>query len=414
MVQNIGFNNNVAIQKTLNFKQKQDYQSEIRIAENPNLGGTEALAAYNSAYINKQDDKFNIPELKPLDIPFDIKSIDGEQIYDSKGVLQCVVKDKDDKKYVYKQEPDNAIYLDIYNRNDGTKEMTQYSYIDNEGHLINNVYDYYPETGRERLISRYEDGKLSEKRKSTYKPDGSFEERLFYTYDGGGYSIYSYNASDKKSIDRAYDLNKNLTIEDIYQPTDDGFKKTVTKYKNGNAVCVKNKEVNGKYNEEYQNYVNNPNLKPTPYPEFITDISNIDGNKTYYSNGELESVKTSDGILYEKSLDGKSIVIHYLDKTIYFDDIKEHGSQICSIEEEYENAKKRTTYFNEYGNQNYNVTYTEGNIEKFVHYENGKPASYKEEDISKEDTDNNLIIGIDYAPNGSALDVYKSYDEIGF
>lgn len=66
--------------------------------ETSNINGTEALASYNSVLVNK--DNFNIPLLKPVTIPKDMNAIDGERVYNSKGVLECIIKDTGDKKHI--------------------------------------------------------------------------------------------------------------------------------------------------------------------------------------------------------------------------------------------------------------------------------------------------------------------------
>ena len=67
---------------------------------NVNFKGTEALAAYNYSLINK-DELFNLPVIKPLDIPTDPEKISGEKIYNSSGELVRIIKDNENQKETY-------------------------------------------------------------------------------------------------------------------------------------------------------------------------------------------------------------------------------------------------------------------------------------------------------------------------
>lgn len=72
MIRNIGLYQNFQISKGVAFKGAQETGAVTIPMENRKLNGTEALASYNSAFINKADDKFDIPLVKPVPLPRNI------------------------------------------------------------------------------------------------------------------------------------------------------------------------------------------------------------------------------------------------------------------------------------------------------------------------------------------------------
>ena len=150
------------------------------------------------------------------------------------------------------------------------------------------------------------------------------------------------------------------------------------------------------------------NIQIPQNPSFRAKQENIEGEKTYYSNGQLESVRTNDGKLYEVSLNGNYITLHDGNKTIEFSNTKETVRKFCTIEEDFGNVTKRTMYSGKNGDELWNVTYTNGNIEKCLNYANGKPSYYSEEYISNNNW--RSIIDIEFAPNGGVLEVREGDD----
>ena len=62
------------------------------IPQSVSFKGTEALAAYNYSLANK-DELFNLPIIKPLNIPTKVEDIKGEKIYNSDGELVRIIND---------------------------------------------------------------------------------------------------------------------------------------------------------------------------------------------------------------------------------------------------------------------------------------------------------------------------------
>ena len=99
MVNGINFN---SINCTLPFKSIETNSVVSKPVEfqNKNLNGLEALGNYNSTLAMQTPD-FNIPILKPVEIPRDINNIKGERIYSSDGKLVQIVDEDADFKKVY-------------------------------------------------------------------------------------------------------------------------------------------------------------------------------------------------------------------------------------------------------------------------------------------------------------------------
>lgn len=410
MINNVNLYQNIQLPKKSVFKAKQETSSVTSPVENIALKGTDALASYNSMMINRPD-KFDIPLLKPLKMPKDINSIDGERVYNSKGILQCVIKETKDKKYVYEINDSEISEIAVYDNKTGNKvfEQSEYSYKDdnNTEHIGCWIHEFDPITGWEKINAKYEDGKPILKSLYFNNKDGSFEAKS-YSFKDNEYVLYGYNAHYLSGYDITYDSDKNLKYVMLKETKDDGTISKDIKYEKGQKVSQEIHKSKAIQNSELQKYIHNPELKPAECPGFITSIENLEGEKTYYSNGMLESVKTPDGKVYGISLNGNCITLYDKNKSIEFTNIKENKNKFCTITEDLGNASKKTSYSGENGNELYSVSYTKNNIEKFLSFENSKPNYYSESKLEKDTWKN--IFNIEYAPNGGVLNVYRNSD----
>lgn len=412
MINNINLYSNIQIPQNLAFRAKQEYSPMTSPIENQNISGADALASYNSVLVNNRN--FNIPLLKPVEIPGDINAIEGERIYNSKGVLECIVKEVNNKKYVYSYNSNDfpgINNLEIYDNNTGNKIFEQAEYrCTQNGIEHRNMYitEYDPITGLETSSSSYEDMQPVMKQQITKYNSDCSSNYISYHYDTAEYSVGG-KSSINTYCEKTYDINGKLKKCFYDEYNENGVYRQEITCKNGKEVSNEITERQAVINSEYEKYIKNPELTPAECPEFITSIENIEGEKTYYSNGQLESVRTSDGKLYETSFNGNSIALHDGNKTIEFSNIKENARKFCTIEEDFGNATKRTMYSGKNGNALWSVDYTKGNIEKSICYdEHGKPSRYSEADISNNDW--RSIIDIEYAPNGGVLEVREGND----
>lgn len=409
MINNINLCQNIQIPQNLAFKSKQEGSYVSSPIENSNLNGAEALASYNSAFINNRN-PFNIPLLEPIDMPGDINAIEGERIYNSKGVLKCVVKDTKDKKYVYSYDSNDSPIInniEIYDKKTGNKIFDQYEYVydkDGKEHRYMNIAEYDSVTGLETASSLYIDMMPSKKQITKYGANGC--EYISYYYDNAECAVYKH--SGNSSFEKTYDINGKLKNEFYDECNDDGTYRQTTFYKNGKEVSKETTKKQAIMRPEYQKYINNTELTPVECPEFLTSIENIEGEKTYYSNGQLESVRTNDGKYYEISLNGNYITLQDGNKTIGYSVEKGTDKKFCTITEDLGNATKRTMYSGKNGDELWSVEYTKGNIKKCLNYANGKPDTYSEDDISNNDW--REILYVAYAPNGGVLEVRTEDD----
>ncbi len=417
MINNIGLYQNIKIPQNVAFKASQGNLPVTSPIENATLNGANALASYNSAMINKPE-KFDIPLLKPLQMPKAVDSIDGERIYNSAGKLQCVVKEVGDKKYVYSNETYDYPEINnikIYDKKTGNKIFEQSEFLyenetNNEAENICWINEYSPITGSEMAASEYKNGKPVYKDTSTHHPDGTTEYKA-YDFDKQEYChsyFKPYDSQESLSLEKIYDAKGNLIREYYSGIRSDRTFDGEIKYENGKVVSRETSESQAEQIPEAQRYINNPELKPAECPEFMTSIENIEGEKTYYSNGMLESVKTPDGKIYEISLDGNRITLHDKNKSIEFNNIKEIRNKFCIIREDFGDVSKRTSYCGENCDEISSISYGKGNIEKRITFVNGKPSDYSESKLNNDTWED--TIHIEYAPNGGVLNVYRNSD----
>ena len=83
--------------------------------QSKNLTGLDALGNYNST-LATQTPNFEIPILKPVEIPRDMNNIKGERIYSSDGKLVQIIDEDAEIKKVYKPM-ENGISYSVIDKN---------------------------------------------------------------------------------------------------------------------------------------------------------------------------------------------------------------------------------------------------------------------------------------------------------
>jgi len=399
MIKSVDFCQNIKIPKTFAFKAQQEDVSVVSPIENTNLAGVNALATYNSSLVK---DKFDIPLLKPVKLPKNLDDVQGEHIYNSKGGLECVVKNIGDKKYVYYNNHANS-YLKIYDTKTGNKifEQQENDNFYEKGHNMCYITEFDPKTGHPTASATYKDGMAQDKTLRVRNSDGSYDWRE-YDYCSSEYNFSFDDAEGNLNSYKTYDSDKKLKSVHTEVLNEDSHISKWTYYSNGKEISNETNIRKAVDNPEFLKYLQNPELKPAECPEFITDIDNIEGEKTYYSNGQLESVKTPDGKVYEISFDKNCITLKDKNKTIEFSYDQYFDERRCDIYEDYGAESKRTSYICENGNELSAVEYKKGNIEKTVYYDISYGFySYNEWDTSKYSN----IISIDFTPSGKVMEV---------
>lgn len=336
--------------------------------------GTQALAAYNYNLVNKNHD-FDIPTIKPIAIPENLTKIDGTKVYDSKNNLVVVKKKVGDKEYVYHNNEDKTI--EVFNSN-GDKIQEQEFFVNIEKEKILITRKFIPgskDTYQTSYISENsKDFELLDKAKHIYYPNGTSKEFIHYvkdkTYDviehsGTNYSNYLFN----KSIQ--YDENKNVKYIVEHSAEKDSYKKI--NYKDGIPYQIEEECSTVIPNNILENmdFLNDKDLVPHEKFKFQPNAKEVNGKKTYYSDGTLETntfMQDGKEVTYSYLTNGDLINVLCGDFVVECD-----GTDGYEIHEKLKNgAIKDTTYS---GDSVY-VYVSDENNEKFVTYKDNHPVEY--------------------------------------
>lgn len=378
--------------KNLNNKKLRETQEPQTSPENVSFCGTSALASYNKAFIDKNDELFNLPVLKPLDICMDIDKIKGEKIYNSDGELLRINADDGNSKIVY-NVIDNKI---------GSVSMTE---NDTNTKLL---MDYDIETGMIMSVTK----KLSDGTKYTTsydEKDGTvdFVSKRYNLPNGNDIFLYyspkekEYNISEEgndKYVRKTYDENKKL--KDVHESNKDDTKSTSIDFIDGIPYRIYTSASKTLSTGVGKDNLDMAGLDPHPDYKFVLDKNSIEGEKKYYSNGQLEKVIAKDGTEYSFDLDGRIDTIKNGNKTIEFRyRASEKDILFKDITEIMPDGAKKTTSYCYDGD--YDVNYEKDNITKYVrYYSNGQISDY-----SKAIDDEEVVCRY-YDRNGNLTDCF--------
>ena len=259
--------------------------------QNVSFRGTEALAAYNYNLVNKNND-FDIPTISPIEIPEDITKIGGTPVYDSKGNLVLVEKIIGNEKYVY-HNMDNLIQ--VFDK-DGNKIKEQGAFINlNRDKSI--IVTEFILGKKDCYSSQYisidgGDFKLFENSKYVFYPDGSRKE-FMYNVQEKEYEVIerSNNRNFNKLYDRIlfYDENKNL--KEVWEGNSNTSITKKINYQDNIAYQIEEEKNEAIPNDilKKMDILSDKDLKPYKKIDFIKNAQDVEGEKTYYSNGKVES-----------------------------------------------------------------------------------------------------------------------------
>lgn len=283
------------------FKAKED--SSVTVPEtNVSFKGSEVLAAYNMPKVNVFDKKlldFEPVQSDPV-MPESADSIEGEKIYSSDGKLHSIVNRTGKTTVVYNADPENENLFKTITTTDkdtGNIVKKQYNNSEDGEYTGARVFEYDPETGKEISFVRYKDGELTCASKTTYNENGSSLE-VYRDFEDNTYSVYAESPDGK--LYRSMKFNKDKQLTNVYQEKQlDLFssKTTDVDFYNGAILSVRESKTTTVPNVMGQEVLNDPDLTPA---ELVEDPQ---GEKTYYSNGSLETV-TSGNLVYSYSPDG--------------------------------------------------------------------------------------------------------------
>lgn len=284
----------------------------------PNIAfrGTEALRAYNYNLVNKENN-LDLKLVEPLKIANNIEDVKGERIYNSNGQLIEIVEDKGDFIQVYKPSsfPNEKYQVRLIDKNTNKvlKIQTERQYSAYENTLIN-VEEFdgnsYYKTGYDKTIKQPQIiGKMIKNNNEEFHVEYDITNKEYCTFLRD-----KRNSTEKKC---RYDNNKNLIKSSVLE-------NMVQKYKD----------------------IPKPNLHLKF--ELNYDPKALEGNKKYYSNGNIEqNIVNKDGktIIYDFDTQGRleKITKDNFEIIFFEDNTYNFGEQ--SITEHLGNNKSITTYF---------------------------------------------------------------------
>lgn len=370
MISNISFMQGV---QNISPNQVSEYKeiaesTPISVPDNEvNFKGAEALGNYNRANILTFDRSIlNVEPVLPTIIqPDAIGVIEGEKIYSSNGKLNSIINRVGDKVVVYTISPDNDNFIESIVTTDkktGNVIKKQTNDIENGKYKEMDVREFDPQSGKEIKNTLYSDGKPVIASKIIQQQNGLIQY-INYDYENKHYNIDEMFADGRK-YNKCYTFNKNKDLISIYEHK--GNQHSNVEFYKGAIISVNQNKTKVLPNNMGREVLNDPDIIPSSlssYPE------SIEGEKTFYSNGSLESVKAGN-LVYNYSPEGNVTSIKDGNKTI---STNENSTKIVEVLDD--GAVKTTILDN---NGIISVDYIKGEYTKQLYLQNGVPMDYSE------------------------------------
>ena len=357
--------------------------------------GTEALAAYNYSLVNK-DEIFNLPIIKPLDIPTNPKEIKGKKIYNSNGELVRIIKDNDNQKETYyfrnnqlhyylKDEKDSKIQWEMYFDNGKFEGISK--------NLPNKIeYSTWYENGEPVQVDKYK-----------VHSDWNNYEHLLYLPKEKEYSISKYYTKNGHHYSSFVNYDENKKCIDAHESRGMHDKHTNLHFKDGAPYEMTTTESKALSNTLGKDDIDLSNLTPSPfYNVDLDNIKNLEGEKKYYSNGQLEQIITPEGVIYNFEPEGFLSNIKSKNKEIQFHyEYKTGPDGSHNVIEKLANGGTKKTQYGKTPQEGFDVWYKKGNYSKHVAYNEQKSMVDYSEYI-----DNKSVKGRDYDSQGNLIRVW--------
>lgn len=376
-----------------------------------NSNGANAIANYNRAKYNLQS-KLDVEVLEPINInPEDIDKIEGEKIYTSDNKLHSIVQEDENTRTIYNIDKEKSDSItDIVKKDKNTDNIiwTQsFGKIgaDNGAEPVKTIFvaEYDPK-GRTIKDSSYTNDKLASASKYIYGPNGNITTTT--KYDDGSYVISEDNV--KKNAYRYFVFDKNKQLKNIREQRELANKTFTNEatFHNGAILSVEQNQKTTVPNNMGLEDVNVTKLKPTPKYELDKDYKGMQGEKTYYSNGAIETntIQFEEGVPTKAYFepDGRLSKIDIENKTIEFKD--KNQTIIETIDE---NTKKTTKY---YDDGDYSVICENGDNHMLANFDKDGNIQYYDESTNSED---NKCSGKTYNFNSMGmLESSYTYNEV--
>jgi len=364
--------------------EQQDEKKVVsNIFEQSENKGLDALAAYNYAMsaIPVAKDKLDIEPLTPIIIaPEDIDKMTGEKIYSSDGKLHSIVQRNENTYTVNTLDKDNEnMFSDIetFDKKTGNILLRQRNIIEDGKYTNYYLTKYDANTQKPIATTDYEGSELYSASKTIYKPNGNqedinkyYKEKEFYiaesSKDGKNHANITLN-DNKQITNLSIRHNKKLSSKELNASFYNG---ALTSISTTNTMTIPN-------TLGWENFKSDSELKPAALFKKIENLNNIEGEKTYYSNGatetntfESDNGKTTayfkpDGTCYKIESENKTVEFDGKNQTIteLLDNNKTKITRLYESGDKSVKLKDNDTYKRiDYTSKNYPDYYIEGII----------------------------------------------------
>ena len=385
------YNNSFYVLSNIKKSEKVSNPVQSIVAPNVSFKGTEALAAYNYALVNKNE-LFNLPVVKPLDIPTKIEDIKGEKIYNSDGKIVRIISNDNNKQTTYYFRDDKLHYsLTKEKDSDNKWEM----YYDNG--KIEGVSKILPD-GIE-YTTWYENNKPVQIWKIKQFSEGN-ELQLEYLPKDKTYNVSKWYKKNEKNYSSFAEFDENKKCISAHE-TENLFDETTDlNLKDGEPYSIITEKSKIIASNVGKSDIDLKNLEPSPFYNIDMDkINLIEGERRYYSNGKLEKILSENGDIYTFEPEGTLASIKNKTREIEFiynyKDGIIHGQH---IEEKMPDGGIKTTQYGNNAREGFDVWYENTGVEKHVIYnDKGNRVSYSNRQEGKKE------ISRDYDENGNLI-----------
>lgn len=382
------------------------------LVQNPNLNGARALASYNTP-VAAANPKVITPALPTVLQPEAIKGIKGERVLSSSGNLDSIISKNEKTTVVYKmdvQAPNDAISkIEMYDNVTGKLISVQNNInLIEQGvmpqNIMTEIAEFNSENGQLKKITTYDKGRLDAVCEFEHAPNG--DEKV-YTVTNRVATLNEKFANG--DIGRITSFDKSGKITEVRNYNEATGQTEIITYKNGVPSKVENKSYNNApiANTTGKNPQADADLIPSEPYVLGYEPKSVQGNRTFYSNGMLETINTNTEngfVMHRFDINGElSGIVDARDpesvKTVLFAK-RLDGEKYTSVEEEISEGVYKTTTFNSDGTKEVGVMNSNTKNDKHAFYlQNGVMEHYGE--YNKDGS--NLIM--EFNKNGELINI---------
>lgn len=343
------------------------------------------LANYAKASIDLKNKLKVEPLIPTIYLPEAVDAIKGERVYGSNGDLYAIIDETEKTRTVFTPvEGRDDMFESIVTTDKKTGKIIreQFNRIEGREHKSISIHQFSPETGEEVAYTRYGEDGLEQASKTIYNKNGSSTE-ICYDYNEKEYRICESSKSGNKRnyVNMSEDM-KFMTVESTYESN---FNRTnsVAQFYNGALLNAEKYTSNVMPNMMGLDPLKDEDLVPEEIlskSELQKLAEALDGEKTYFSNGAVETVKGK--------IDDLEVVAKFnpsgevMELSSEKGDYKVNNYNVMCTTILDENNKKITGDFDKGGKS---VTIEkDGKFKEAYYSEKGKITSYYEGEIEKD------------------------------